>query len=146
MQSNKYLKILICPWWQYILITGKVNQHLFNVCSGKSYCTTVFSAVFIAGFWVFVKFLRNKVKFLNAYAFSELIVYSQSDFCLLYTVHKCYKECNYFLKKKSILFDYQLIHHLCVSFSFTKIWVTYAFNWSFVCSYQYCTYWINKLF
>ena len=55
--------------------------------------------MFIAGFWAFVKFLRSKVKFLNAYAFPELIVYSQSDFCLLYTVHKCYKEYYYFLKK-----------------------------------------------
>ena len=75
----------------YIII-GKVDRYLFNVRSSKSYCAPVFSVVFIAGFWIFVKFLRNKVKFLNAYAFSELMVCSQSDFCILYTVYKCYKE------------------------------------------------------
>lgn len=72
----------------------------------------------IDGFWVLVKLLRNKVTFLNAYAFSELMVYSQSDSWISYTEYTSVKGNIFTPWEKLKFYLNMLVHNLYVGFSF----------------------------
>lgn len=79
----------------------------------------------IDGFWVLVKFFRNKVKFLNAYVLYELMVYSQILELPMTSVIE-----NIFLLEKSSLFEYQFIHNLYEGFSFYHNLIIHVITWS----------------